>query len=309
MLLNWSAPVLLLFLFVVTVTPVQCSWWFLSRLQVASVGVSGTAMCNLVPGLSRRQRKLCQLHPAAMEAVSEGVKMAVSECQRQFTGDRWNCSAVESAGLGRCKCHGVSGSCTTKTCWKAVPPFEDVGRLLKAKYEHAMQVTVSQQGAALLPSAIDVRLDEPIANRTRSSRMQKNPKERVKRSELVFFEPSPDYCVRDPETGSLGTAGRRCNKTSTGADSCDLLCCGRGYDTKRVVVNEQCECKFVWCCEVKCHTCRRVVDIHTCKGAAPIPRSEFFRGPNNNSDHAASKPLDNPGRFRYSRREYTNSVA
>ena len=43
------------------------------------------------------------------------------------------------------------------------------------------------------------------------------------------------------------------------------MCCGHGYDTRRVVRVENCSCKFQWCCEVVCKQCARVVDIHTCK--------------------------------------------
>ena len=35
-------------------------------------------------------------------------------------------------------------------------------------------------------------------------------------SELVYLQPSPNYCEADPATGSLGVAGRKCNRTSAG---------------------------------------------------------------------------------------------
>lgn len=40
----------------------------------------------------------------------------------------------------QCKCHGVSGSCVTKTCWKVVPDLETFANQLKQKYERAQQV-------------------------------------------------------------------------------------------------------------------------------------------------------------------------
>ncbi|CAG0889965.1 unnamed protein product [Darwinula stevensoni] len=48
--------------------------------------------------------------------------------------------AVTSLMKMRCRCHGVSGSCELKTCWRALPPFADVGKYLKKKYESAIQV-------------------------------------------------------------------------------------------------------------------------------------------------------------------------
>lgn len=68
--------------------------------------------------------------------------------------------------------------------------------------------------------------------------------------------------------GSLGTGGRFCNRTSTGPDGCDVMCCGRGYNTMRVRQTSQCECKFHWCCVVECQECTEVVDVHTCKHSA-----------------------------------------
>lgn len=56
------------------------------------------------------------------------------------------------------------------------------------------------------------------------------------KTELIHIHKSPNYCVEDPQKGILGTSGRVCNKNSTGSDSCDLLCCGRGYNTQ-VTIN------------------------------------------------------------------------
>ena len=57
-----------------------------------------------------------------------------------------------------------------------------------------------------------------------------------------------------------------CNRTSRGVDSCEVMCCGRGYDTSRVSRTTKCECKFHWCCAVRCQDCHLQVDLHTCKG-------------------------------------------
>lgn len=66
-------------------------------------------------------------------------------------------------------------------------------------------------------------------------------------------------------SGSLGTAGRLCNKSSRAMDGCEVMCCGRGYDTMRVNRVSKCECKFKWCCAVECRDCEETVDVHTCK--------------------------------------------
>lgn len=43
-----------------------------------------------------------------------------------------------------CRCHGVSGSCELKTCWRTLPAFSEVGDLLKRKYRQAVQITASR---------------------------------------------------------------------------------------------------------------------------------------------------------------------
>lgn len=145
-----------------------------------------------------------------------------------------------------CKCHGVSGSCSVRTCWKTLPPFRIVGEHLRHKYLTAQHVTVDQSGKALTHADISYR--------------------RPSRDELVYLEESPDYCNINTKTGSLGTSGRECNKTSSGIGGCKVLCCGKGFNTIQVEEEYKCVCKFHWCCHVKCQKCRRTVDKHICKG-------------------------------------------
>lgn len=42
-----------------------------------------------------------------------------------------------------CKCHGMSGSCTVKTCWMRLPTFRLVGDNLKERFDGASRVMVS----------------------------------------------------------------------------------------------------------------------------------------------------------------------
>lgn len=42
-----------------------------------------------------------------------------------------------------CKCHGMSGSCTIKTCWMRLPAFRMVGDNLKDRFDGASRVMVS----------------------------------------------------------------------------------------------------------------------------------------------------------------------
>ncbi|KAM4678422.1 protein Wnt-16 [Discoglossus pictus] len=145
-----------------------------------------------------------------------------------------------------CRCHGVSGSCAVKTCWKSMSSFEKIGNYLKDKYENSIQISD--------------RLKRKVRRKEKNYR--KIP---LRKEELVYSNRSPNYCVEDRKLGISGTHGRECNRTSDGPDGCNLLCCGRGYNTHVVRHVERCECKFVWCCYVRCRRCESMTDVHTCK--------------------------------------------
>ncbi|CAB3409510.1 unnamed protein product [Caenorhabditis bovis] len=147
----------------------------------------------------------------------------------------------------QCRCHGVSGSCEFKTCWLQMPKFSQVADLLKKRYDHfAVQVTR--------------KAHKRLRRKERSER--KIP---LRGNEMAYVHRSPSYCEQNITAGILGTSGRECRHNSYNSESCDLLCCGRGYNTRLEVREMQCECKFVWCCEVKCKTCTEEVAVHTCK--------------------------------------------
>lgn len=144
-----------------------------------------------------------------------------------------------------CKCHGISGSCEFKTCWKALAPFGAVGSHLREKYLNSVLVTVNQSSIELVVAKGKSSIKPPL-------------------DDLVFLEESPDYCVRNSKTGSLGTVGRACKTTTLENGNCAILCCERGFKTIQVEEQYQCDCKFHWCCLVKCKICRKTVDKRVC---------------------------------------------
>lgn len=143
-----------------------------------------------------------------------------------------------------CKCHGVSGSCSAKICWRIMSKFSSVGSHLKKRYDGASLVKSNRRKTKL----------------TTVQKAQKKPD----KNDLVYINGSPDYCSYNKHYGSLGTKGRTCNKDSYGLDGCQLMCCGRGYYSVIINIEEECKCKFFWCCRVQCETCTKVVEKTTC---------------------------------------------
>lgn len=168
---------------------------------------------------------------------------AKNRYQRMFTADNNAGREVALQSMRTvCKCHGVSGSCTEKTCWKVSPTVEEVAESLKNLYESS------------------VRLPK---------RRRNDESNRVERSSVVqmyYVDKSNDFCEADRRTGSAGTAGRTCDPNSFGEGSCDKLCCGRGH--KKVIettINENYNCRYVWCCRVECDTVEETTVTHICK--------------------------------------------
>ena len=147
----------------------------------------------------------------------------------------------------QCSCHGVSGTCTTRTCSRVIPLFQEIGKKLKEKFDCASKVMVKRVGArsALLPE--DERL-KPLTNQ-----------------DLAYLKDSPDYCDENKKEGSLGTTGRYCNINSKGIDGCSLLCCDRGSDPSVEIIKKRCHCKFKWCCKVTCKTCSIKTKFYKCR--------------------------------------------
>lgn len=91
--------------------------------------------------------------------------------------------AVEQSLTLECKCHGVSGSCSVRTCWRGLGssgPSVAGTRLLR---RYATAAEVKPRSGGRLP---------PLYHH----------------DNLLYTTKSPDYCLPDKKRGSLGTIGR-----------------------------------------------------------------------------------------------------
>ncbi|KAJ8678569.1 hypothetical protein QAD02_014356, partial [Eretmocerus hayati] len=89
--------------------------------------------------------------------------------------------AVRSRMLRVCKCHGMSGSCSVRVCWRKLPTFRSAGTALAQLHEGAALVRLAQRGsrrpARLKPARPELK--------------------RPNKTDLVYLDDSPDYCERN----------------------------------------------------------------------------------------------------------------
>lgn len=124
--------------------------------------------------------------------------------------------------LEHCRCHGLSGSCHEKTCWKSLSSFEAISSATFGKFKKAKR--------AKSANAID------------SSKYN---------DKLVYSEKTPSKCEKDEKFGMLASEGRECTLTK-GPNSCKKLCCKGKYEKVKTKIIEKSNCKFNWCCSVEC---------------------------------------------------------
>ncbi|NWW46546.1 WNT4 protein, partial [Pedionomus torquatus] len=87
-----------------------------------------------------------------------------------------------------CKCHGVSGSCEVHTWWKVMPPFRNLGNVLKEKFKGATEVYPKRVGSRKLLVPKSSCFKPYTAH------------------DLVYLLASPEFCDQDPRCGVFGTS-------------------------------------------------------------------------------------------------------
>ncbi|XP_053144463.1 protein Wnt-8a isoform X3 [Hemicordylus capensis] len=165
--------------------------------------------------------------------------------------------AVKATMKRTCKCHGISGSCSIKTCWLQLAEFREIGIYLKLRYGQAQKLEMDKRRRS--GNSADSR---GATGETLNSMLS---------SDLVFLEESPNYCIENDSLGLHGTEGRECVQSGKSLSqwekrSCRRLCmeCGLTVEEKKTDIVTNCNCKFHWCCTVKCEQCKQVVTKYFC---------------------------------------------
>ncbi len=179
--------------------------------------------------------------------------------------------AVKATLKRTCKCHGVSGSCSIQTCWTQLADFREIGTYLKIKHDQAKKLEMDKTR---------MRAGNSADNRGAIT----DTFSTVSGTELIYMEDSPDYCAKNLSLGQHGTEGREClqsgkNLSQWEKRSCKRLCheCGLKVEERRIETVSSCNCKFHWCCTVKCETCTQIVTKYVCA------KRHKNRRPHNNS--------------------------
>ncbi|KAA0193445.1 Protein Wnt, partial [Fasciolopsis buskii] len=149
-----------------------------------------------------------------------------------------------------CKCHGVSGSCAQRVCFRQLRRIDNdvMQKALKMKYLAAKQVTQGANGQLIGKTLLDKGFVDEV----------------VKHEELVYSEDSPDYCNVEPQRGSVGTRGRLCTLNDSGTANCLNMCCGRGYQNLTTSELIQCNCRMGEGFKVRCDECNVDIVTHRC---------------------------------------------
>lgn len=95
--------------------------------------------------------------------------------------------------------------------------------------------------------------------------------------EMVYLDESPNYCSSPKNLKGKAkkshawesVRGRTCATSQSSEDekqACSDLCadCGLRMRWKEVTAKRSCNCKFNWCCNVKCDVCEDVVKEFYC---------------------------------------------
>uniref|UniRef100_A0A6E8W155 Protein Wnt n=1 Tax=Anopheles coluzzii TaxID=1518534 RepID=A0A6E8W155_ANOCL len=272
------------------------------KIRAAKCFVS-TVLCSRMPGLTQTQRQICTESSDAVVSLASGQWIGANECQKQFHGHRWNCThvwntdmfgqivvigsreaaytyAITSAGaVYSITTACAKGNITTCGCdmnqkifsssesenWKWGGCSVDIGYGMRFAKKFLDAREIENDNRSLMNMHNNrvgrKKVNKPLLKNGKTLGDSQIPK----RTELVYLEPSPNYCERNISIGVLGTADRNCNRTSQSIDHCDLLCCGRGYNTHQIERTWQCNCKFKWCCTVTCDVCSERKEAYTCK--------------------------------------------
>lgn len=130
-----------------------------------------------------------------------------------------------------CKCHGVSGSCSMRTCWKTLPDLRTVAVALLDRYSFAVEVAYRRRRSTKFVDTAVVPTTTPISAGTTSPARRLVPVLRRRRTlndtDIVYYTMSPDYCLPDPSLGSIGTKDRYLFLLVV------LMCCTFLFDCER----------------------------------------------------------------------------
>ena len=147
----------------------------------------------------------------------------------------------------KCVCNGATAGCVVKYCYRRLVPVQKVAESLFQYYENATD-------AGIIAASTERSSDE------RSSAF-KIPDS--KEGSLVFLTKGTDYCRS--QMGGAKVTRRLCELDPSKPNSCDKLCCERGYREKLIESVKKCDCKFVFCCKVQCfNTCRSTKRVYEC---------------------------------------------
>ena len=145
--------------------------------------------------------------------------------------------------------HGARQCSHDKLCQMELPPMYIVAGVLRRKYGRSLHAIIIPS-----PSPQQVLI------------VERENLQKVRTKKMIYFDPSPNYCIADPYYNITGIAGRACTLNYTSSSHhCDNLCCDHGYETFTFTKPIPCKCKFIWCCKVECEICYTTGTRYRCR--------------------------------------------
>ena len=144
-----------------------------------------------------------------------------------------------------CRCNGATASCAYKFCHRRVIQLKKVAHKLLTKYDTAVKLNELSTTSNMPSTTTSEEFDAT----------------EVFSDSLLYLTDGPNHCTYT--RGHQTVTGRQCVLGGKGENSCERMCC-HGYHESVIEVHEQCWCKFRYCCEVICDTCKTFKKIHEC---------------------------------------------